>query len=263
MQSSSFGELLKRWRTARRYTQEALAFDAEVSTRHLSFLEGGKAAPSRQMVLVLASALDLPLRDRNTLLLAAGYAPVYRVSPLDDAGHIRHALERIVRQQEPYPAVVYDRGGDLVLMNTPAQTWLPLLLEDPNDDRARRNVHHALFSPAGMRNFVIDWEKAAGFLIARLRREIAAAPDDDVLLKLHDELLAYPDVKTSLAKFDGTADAGPFLPIHVKRGDVELKLFSTLTTLGTPLDVTAQELTIESFFPADDATERMLRSVAV
>jgi transcriptional regulator with XRE-family HTH domain len=254
----SFGTELKRWRTARRLSQEALAFDAEISTRHLSFLEGGKSQPSRQMVLVLASALDLPLRERNTLLLSAGFAPAYRSSPLDgdEGAEVRAVLHRILEKHEPYPAVVYDRAGDVVLMNNAASRLLPLFIADPGDERAARNVHHALLSPAGVRPFVVDWPAAAAFLVERLRKEVAAGVDGDPLAAVLTDVLKYDGVPREAQT--PPAHAGPYLSFHLVRGDVAVRLFSALTTLGTPLDVTAQELTIESFFPADASTAAFL-----
>lgn len=256
---SSFGAQLKRWRTARRLTQEALAFDAEVSTRHLSCLESAKAQPSREMVLVLGSALDLPLRERNGLLLAAGFAPAYRESPLDgDEGEqVRSTLDLILAKHEPYPALVYDRRGDVVRMNAAALSWMPRLLADPADERVVRNVHHAFMSPAGIRPFIVHWQRSAACLLERLRREVAVAVDGDPLRAVLADVLRYDGVADVLA-LPGTG--GPFLAFDIVRGDLELRTFSTLTTLGTPLDVTAQELTIESFFPADAATETVFAS---
>jgi transcriptional regulator with XRE-family HTH domain len=252
-----FGAQLKRWRTARRLTQEALAFDAEISTRHLSFLEGEKAKPSREMVLLLGSALDLPLRDRNALLVAAGFAPAYRESPFDgpDGALVRSTLERIVKKHEPYPALVYDRRGDIVHMNDAAATWLPRLLADLSDMRVVRNVHHALLSPNGVRPFIVDWAHSAACLIERMRCEVANSVDHDPLRETLAEVMKYEGVRDIVPPGTGQQ---PFLPFDFQRDGLTLRTFSTLTTLGTPMDVTAQELTIESFFPSDDATERLL-----
>lgn len=252
-----FGTELKRWRTARRLTQEALAFDAEISTRHLSFLEGEKAKPSREMVLLLASALDLPLRERNALLIAAGFAPAYRESPFDgpDGALVRSTLDRILQKHEPYPALVYDRRGDIVRLNDAAGTWLPRLIADLTDMRVVKNVHHALLSPNGVRPFIVDWQHSAACLIERMRREVANSVDHDPLRETLADVMKYEGVGDIVPPGTGQQ---PFLPFDFVRDGLTLRTFSTLTTLGTPMDVTAQELTIESFFPADEATERAL-----
>lgn len=264
-QGSPFGALLRRWRANRHLTQEQLADDAEISTRHLSFLEGGKARPSREMVLVLASALELELRDRNLLLGAAGYAPVYRASALQAAAAhtLRTAINLVLRQQEPYGAIVVDRVWNVLRMNEGAQRlFAHLLPTPPSDPRVLTNVAHALFSPEGLRGCLLNWEQVAAFAVQRVHREIAMHPDDGDRLALRDAILAYPDLPARFRAADLDACVDPFLPLHLRCGDEELRLFSTLTTLGTPMDVTAQELIVESYFPADEASDRILRSLA-
>lgn len=263
--AAAFGPLLRRWRGSRRLTQEQLAQQAEVSTRHLSCLEAGKASPSREMVLVLASALDLELRDRNVLLGAAGYAAVYRSSPLEAAGMapVRHALDLMLRQQEPYGAVVVDRLWNVLRMNDGARrTFTGFLPGLPSDPRVASNVLHAVFSPEGLRPAMVNWESVAAATLERLEREIALHPEDDARQTLRDELLAYPGARKVARTADQLGGMEPFIPVHLRRHDLELKLFSTLTTLGTPIDVTAQELVIESWFPADEASDRWLRERA-
>lgn len=263
--AAAFGPLLRRWRSSRRLTQEQLARDAEVSTRHLSCLEGGKASPSREMVLVLASALELELRDRNVLLGAAGYAPLYRASPLEAAGMapLKRAVDLILRQQEPYGAVVVDRLWNVLQWNDGARRLFGMLLPTmPTDPRVLGNVMHALYAPEGLRPVILNWEVVAAFSMERLHREIALHPDDGERLALRDALLSYPGVPERFRHADLVAHVEPFLPLHVRHGAQELRLLTTLTSLGTPLDVTAQELVIESYFPADAATDALLRQWA-
>lgn len=261
----AFGLLLRRWRGSRRLTQEQLADQAEVSTRHLSCLESGKASPSREMVLVLASALELELRDRNVLLGAAGYAPLYRASPLQAAGMapLRHALDLLLRQQEPYGAVVVDRLWNTIQLNEGARRLLLAFLPGtPSDPRVSSNVLHALFSPEGLRGCVVNWEEVAAASMERLHREIALNPEDTERQELRDALLDYPGVPERMGLAGLTGGLEPFVPLHLRLKGQDLRLFSTLTTLGTPLDVTAQELVIESWFPADAESDAFLHALA-
>lgn len=260
---AAFGGLLRRFRGARRLTQEQLASDAEISTRHLSFLETGKALPSREMVLVLASALELELRDRNVLLGAAGYAAVYRASPLDapQMAPVRRVLGLLLKQQEPFGAVVVDRAWNVLLWNEGArrlfQRFLPQ--DGGTDARALGNVMHALFAPGGLRRSLVNWEQVASLALERLDREIALRPHEDEHRQLREAILAYPDVAALLSS-KAWHGADPFVPLHLRQGEAEVRLLSTLTTLGTAQDITAQELTIESYFPADEASEAFLRA---
>lgn len=259
--ASTFGPLLRQWRQTRSYSQARLAADAEVSTRHLSFLETGRSAPSREMVLILTSALDLPLRERNTLLGAAGFAPVYRESPLasPEMAGVRRALEHVLAQQEPYGAVVVDRLWNVQRMNQGALRMLGYWL-DPRTTPpiVTRNMLHAVFHPAGLRPCMVNWEAVAGALAMRVHRE---ALEDEALRAELDKLLAYPDVPKSFAALDLAAPQEVLLPVHLRRGEVEVRLFSMLSTIGTPLDVTAAELRVESYFPADDASDAWIRSL--
>ncbi len=262
--NGSFGPLLRRWRGSRRLTQEQLALEAEISTRHLSCLENGKASPSREMVLVLASALELELRDRNVMLGSAGFAPVYRASPLEAAGMapLRHAVTLLLRQQEPYGAVVVDRLWNVLQWNQGALRLFGALLQaPPRDPRVGTNVLFALFSPEGLRPWIVNWDQVARFTMERLHREIAQNPDDEERRALRRELLALPGIPERLRTTDLQASVDPFLSMHIRQGPIELRLLSTLTTLGTPLDVTAQELIIESYFPADEESDRVIRAL--
>lgn len=258
----AFGPMLRSWRKGAQLSQQTLAEQAEVSTRHVSFLENGRATPSREMVLALANALELPLRERNALLTAAGFAAVYRESPLDGEHmiHLRRALGRILAQQEPYGAVVLDRYWNIIDMNAGAKRMLGFFVDDLREPRVVQNLMHASFHPAGIRKYVVQWEDAAADLMERLHRE-SRAPGGEQTLELIEALLAYPDVPVRFSQPDVTRRTDPFLPLHLRRNGVDARLFTIIGTLGTPLDVTAQELRIESYFPADDATDAWLKSL--
>jgi transcriptional regulator with XRE-family HTH domain len=262
MNARAFGPLLRQWRAARRISQERLAADAEVSTRHISFIETGRSVPSRSMVLVLASALELPLRERNVLLAAAGYAPAYRESPLgeDADSPLRRTLALILRHQEPYPALGLTPLWDAIDLNRAALRVFGHFMAAPLDPRLATNALHALFHPDGLRPSVVNWAEVAEHVLARLRREALLEPEPSAHLALWQALQAYPDVPRALDVGAPVASPDPWLAMHLKRDDVELRFFTTLTTLGTPLDVAAEELRIESYFPADPATDAWLRA---
>jgi len=258
--TSDFGRMLKHYRSDRGLSQERLADDAEVSTRHLSFLENGRSSPSREMVLVLASALELPLRDRNQLLHAAGFAPVYPSARLDDVSFepIRRALDHLLRAHEPFGAVVVDRDYDLLRVNTGATKLLGWAFEGLTPPpEAMRNLLRATLDPRALASRLVNHAEIARELATRLRHEHAIELDParrarfEALLELTRDV---PSTRSGLPSL-------PVLPVHLRKGDVDLRLITTLTTLGTPLDVTAQELRIESYFPADEASERLLRSL--
>lgn len=256
------GPLLRRWRSSRGLSQLALAEQAEVSTRHISYLENGKAQPSREMVLVLASALDVPLRDRNALLVAAGFAPVYRESGITEPQmvHVRRALDFILERQEPFPALVVNRRWDLLLTNRGAQRLLQHL---PLDFAAlgplARNAMHMLFHPGGLRRYVVNWDELSRVAMARLLHEAHADALGEELQPLVDALMAYPDMPQAYREPSPAHASQVLVPVHTRHEGVELRMFTTVTTLGTPLDITAQELRIECYYPADDATEAWLR----
>jgi len=259
-----FGPLLRQWRTARRMSQQQLAIESEVSTRHISYVETGKSSPSREMVLILASALDLPLRERNSLLASAGFAPVYRETDLSEPEMlpVRQAFETILAHHEPYPAIVLNRGWDLVQMNDAFARLFTFFLKPPFDPIVGKNVMHSLFHPRGVRPYVQNWEEVAGFLIDRLYRESITELETSESRKLLDALLRYPDVPSGMTQIDLTSAPRVCVTVNLEKDGTCLQLFSTLTTLGTPIDVTAQELRIESYFPADEATGEWLRKGA-
>jgi transcriptional regulator with XRE-family HTH domain len=261
---SAFGRALREWRARRGLSQLALAGDAGVSSRHLSFVETGRAQPSREMVLLLVRALDVPLRDRNDLLSAAGYAPVYRATKLDAPAlsQARRALDFVLRQQEPYPAIVIDRHWNILQANGGTGRLVELFLEPSAAAELGLNAMRLMLHPRGFRPHIVNWEAMAAALVQWLHRDILSGLGDAETRRLLDELLAYPGVPRHWGRLDLDVSTDPFLPIEFRRGDVELRYFSMLTSLGTPHDITLQELRIESFYPADSATEDTARRLA-
>jgi transcriptional regulator with XRE-family HTH domain len=259
--SSSVGALLKQWRERRRMSQLDLSMEAEISSRHLSFIETGRSHPSREMVLLLAEALDVPPRARNDLLAAAGYAPIYRESGLDapEMVQFRRALDFMLRQQEPYPAIVLDRYWNILLANEGAGRFTEAFLEPTTADAlGAPNAMRLIFHPQALRPYILNWEPTAAALIQWLHRDLLRSADAGIRFLL-DELLAYPGVPRNWRTLDLDAPTAPFLAIEMQKGDLSLSFFTTLTTLGTPYDITLHELRIESFFPADEATDTALR----
>ncbi|HVR20956.1 MAG TPA: helix-turn-helix transcriptional regulator [Polyangiaceae bacterium] len=261
---SSVGPLLQFWRRSRNLSQLALATQAGVSSRHLSFVETGRANPSREMVLLLANTLDVPLRERNALLLAAGFAPFYLESSLDAPGlsAARGALDAILRQQEPFPAVVMNRHWDILRTNEAATRFFSWLL---GDRRARgpANVVRLMFHPDGLRPFVANWPAVAEALLRRVHREAVGGVPDQATKALLAEILDYPDVSQTLRSTDFSAPLLPIVPVSFRKNERAFDFFSTVTTLGTPQDVTLQEIRIECFFPVNGETERAARELAM
>ncbi len=257
--SDGAGPLLKDWRGRRRRSQLDLAIEAGVSTKHLSFVETGRAKPSRELLLTLARHLDVPLRDRNALLLAAGYAPRYSETAIDDPSmlHVRSSLQRLLTTHDPYPGVVLDRRWNIVLANQAAASLVaglsPALLGPP------MNIFRLSLHPGGLAAITLNFAEWAGYLLAQLRR-LAVMSGDAELAALEDEVLAYPNVAAVVAGGGTAGEETPILvPCRLDMGGVELSLFTTLTTFGTPRDITLDGLAVELFFPADDATEAILR----
>ena len=257
----AFGPLVRHWRTARRMSQLALAAEAEVSARHLCFLETGRAQPSREMVHLLASALDVPLADRNAMLLAAGYAPAYAERGLDapELRHVRRVLTFILERQEPYPAIVVDAGWNTVLMNEATPQIFRHFFDAAALGPLAGNAMHIICHPAGMRRFIVNWEEFAGPLIQTLHREAATAP---AAAALRDVLLAYPGMPERWRVPHADAPVPPVVCMRLKKDGLALAFFSTLTMLATPRDVTLAELRIECFYPGDQATEETARRLA-
>jgi transcriptional regulator with XRE-family HTH domain len=246
------GELIRFWRQRRSLSQLELALDAEVSSRHVSFVETGRARPSREMVLRLAEHLEVPLRERNALLLSAGYAPLYGAHTLDDEpmAPVREALDRFLRAHEPYPAIVIDRHHNLIAANDALQTLLtgvsPELLEPP------ANALRIALHPQGMAPMTVNFGEWSAHLLHRLRREVRITGDEE-LEALYMELASYPGVALQ-PPADDAAGSEIVLPLRLRDGETELAFFSTLATFGTAVDVTLAELSIEAFYPANART---------
>jgi len=258
--ASGVGHLLRDWRQRRRLSQLDLSNEAAVSARHLSFVETGRSKPSRELVLHLAEHLDVPLRERNGLLMAAGYAPVYAERSLDadEMDPVRQALDQILTAHQPFPALIVDRRWDLVAANDAALTLFtagvaPHLLEAPV------NVVRLGLHPDGLGPRVRNLPELAEHLLLRLQRQIAVSPDPD-LVALHEEVTGYPGVADHRASTTADPASLLFVPMTFESPDgTVLSLFSTLATFGTALDITLAELSIEAFFPADAATAEALR----
>jgi len=261
-----FGSLLKAWRAARRYSQLELASETQVSQRHLSFLESGRANPSRDMVLHLAQVLRVPLRERNELLVAAGFAPLYPERALDDTGMaaIRLALETTLRHHEPFPALVVDRQWNVVLHNAAVDRLIGLLGEPARvwkkvDPAGGRNLMRLTLHPKGLQPLVVDWPGTATALLMRLQAEVQANPANTGLQELLVDLRALPGVPSA----GHTAGAQssmqvPVLTLKLRQGNATLEFFSMICTFGTALDLTADELRLELLFPSDDITAQFL-----
>ena len=257
----SIGHLLREWRRRRLLSQLDVSLDAAVSARHLSFVETGRAKPSRELVLHLAEHLDVPLRERNALLLAAGYAPAYAETPLDDEAMapVRAALEKILAGHSPFPAVIVDRRWDIVSANATAMALLgdgvaPELLEPPV------NAMRVCLHPDCLAPRIVNLRDYGAHLLTRLARQSALAPDLG-LSELAEELRGYPGVERHEAALEPAELL--FAPLQLRAFGHELGFFSTLATFGTALDVTVAELAIESFFPADPETEAALRGLGL
>src|SRR6195952_1586354 len=254
---AGIGHHLREWRQRRRLSQLDLAGDAEISTRHLSFLETGRAAPSREMVLRLAERLDVPLRERNVLLVAAGFAPAFPQRALDDPAlkSARAAIDLVLRAPEPNPALAYDRHWNLVTANRMVAPLLdgvaPHLLGQP------LNILRLAFHPEALAPRTVNLAEWSSHLLERLHRQCEATADPE-LLKLYQELKAYPmPARSGPLSSDNVA-----IPFKLRLGGDVLSFISTTMIFGTPVDITLSELALETFFPADDLTARRMREMA-
>ncbi|HUR89292.1 MAG TPA: helix-turn-helix transcriptional regulator [Ramlibacter sp.] len=255
-----FGDHLKHWRQHRRLSQLDLAQEADISTRHLSFVETGRSVPSREMVLRLAERLDVPLRERNSLLVAAGYAPMYRERPLEDPAlaSARQAVETILKSHEPYPALAVDRHWNLVAANR----MLPHLMQgaDPSLLQAPVNVLRLSLHPRGLASKIANLVQWRVHIFERLRHQVQLTGDSALALLL-EELRGYPVPEGCDERVEGEM-LGVLMPFRFRTPAGTLSFISTTTIFGTPVDVTLQELALETFFPADEATAQALRQLA-
>jgi transcriptional regulator with XRE-family HTH domain len=255
----TFATRLRWWRAQRGYSQLDLAGRAEISQRHLSFLELGRASPSRDMVLRLAAALDVPLRQQNALLLAGGFAPVWRETDLGapELKQVRAALDYILAQQEPFPAVAVDRRWNLLKANAGAGRLVEFLV-GPLPPGVPVNLADALVAPDVLRPFLENWAEVVRYFIRTVEAD-AASDGTTETAALLERLVGYAGVRAAMSTAAADFAAGPILPMRFRKGDVSLRLFTTIATLGTPQDITLQELRVECFFPMDDDTAATLR----
>ena len=256
------GLLLREWRAARRLSQLDLALDANISARHLSCIETGKSQPSRTLLMRLADVLDMPLRERNALLRAGGYAPSYPESGLDTPalGRINQAIAFILEQQEPYPAFLMNRHWDVLAANKAAQRVSDFLLDGRPGKHT--NMLRTVFDPDDLRCRMTNWDDVGSTLIGHLHALVAGSPTDANARALLDEILAYPDVPSRWRLRDLDSPPAPLLTTEFSHRGVALSFFSTITTFGTPRDITIDELHIESCFPMDEATAQFCREAA-
>jgi transcriptional regulator with XRE-family HTH domain len=247
----SLGQLLRDWRAARGMSQMDVALRAGFSTRHVSFIENGRTQPSRHALLAIAETLDVPLRDRNRILEAAGYAGVYRQTPLaaDEMSHVRGVLQFILDRHEPHAAVVLDRYANCVMGNASSMRLLGSLV-DSSLLVGEVNLLRATFHPLGLRRWIVNWSEVSHHLLGRAERELGELRNDDAGMALLDEIRGYAGTSAPLER--GPLAFDLLLPVHIRTESIDVKLFSTIMTLGTPQDVTLQELRIETFFPADN-----------
>lgn len=256
---TTFGSLLREWRERRHLTQLDLSLRADVSTKHLSYLETGRSNPSREMVLELAEHLEVPLRDRNELLVAAGFAPAYGERPLDapEMAVVRAAIDQVLEGHEPYPAIAVDRYWNLVSMNAAAAVLasaVPPELMGPPPNVYRMSLH-----PDGLARLVINFAEFAHHLLARLRHDARVSADPE-LGALLEEVESYPTVR-ALPR-PSIDHRSVVVPVRLRHPRGELAMFTTIATFGTPVDVTVAELALETFFPADAETAHRLQRLA-
>jgi transcriptional regulator with XRE-family HTH domain len=256
-----FAARLVSWRRQRGLSQLQLALAAECSQRHVSFLELGRTRPSRDMVLRLASVLAVPLRATNEMMLAAGHAPVWSETPFDAAmlAPVRSALDYMLAQQEPFPAVVVDRRWNLLQANQGAIALVEFLV-GPLAPGTAVNLADALCAPDVLRPHLVNWPEVVRYFLRSVETD-ALADGTAETATLSQRLLGYEGVRAAAAIAPGAIDA-PVLPMHFRKGVTTLRLFTTIATLGTPQDITLQELRIESFFPIDEATGAVFRDWA-
>ena len=261
-QKSNFPARLASLRKWRGLSQLQLAAALDCSQRHVSFLELGRTQPSREMMQRLSVALALSLRQSNDLLLAAGFAPVWSDTPFDDEllAPVRQALDFILAQQEPYPAVVVDRRWNLLQANKGAVAMVEFLV-GPLTPGAAVNLADALVAPDVLRRYLTNWQEVVAYFVRSVEVDAAADATAETAV-LRDRLLNYPGVQATLARSPAEAVATPVLPMRFAKGELSLELFTTLTTLGMPQDATLQEMRIESFFPMNEATRNVFQQWA-
>lgn len=257
--ATSVGPRIRAWRQKRRLSQFELASRAGFSVRHVSFIETGRAQPSREAVLALGEVLDLSLRERNCLLESAGFAHVFRETPLsaNELAHMRGMLQFILDRHLPYAAVVLDRHSNLLLSNRAASLFFPVLIS-PELSAPNNNILRGTFHPQGSRRWIVNWPQVERHLLSRAELDLGSA-EDPAGAALLAEIRSYASASVVADAHNAPRSSGLLLPLHIRRGDLDLRLFSTIMNVCAPHDVTLQELRVEAFFPADQESERCWR----
>jgi transcriptional regulator with XRE-family HTH domain len=258
------GGVLRAWRAARGVSQLDLAHRSGLSARHLSFIETGRTQPSRQALLTIGEALEMPLRERNRLLEAGGYARVYRQTALeaDEMSHVRGLLQFVLDRHEPYGTVVIDRYWNVIMSNAAASRSLPAFSDPALWTSPPVNLLRLVFHPQGLRQFIVNWAEVSHHLVLRAHRELGGPDEDERGAALLAGLHQYPGVPARPVAPPPSTISDLILPVHLRKDGIDIRTFSTIMTLGTPQDVTLQELRIETFFPADEASDHLLRAMA-
>lgn len=260
---TGFPLLLKTWRQKRRLSQLDLALSSGVSQRHVSFLESGRANPSRSMILQLSETLDVPLRERNAWLTAAGFAPIFRTRPLEDPqmSQVMNAVQMMLTNHEPFPAIALDRAWNIRMSNTPFEMMSTMLGGDlwQRVGGTQRNLMRLFFHPHGIRPLITNWTAIGPLIWHRAQREAEALGGQE-MKEVLAELSPYQDANTLWAAAD--AALVPVMPFDIETNGLRISMFAVIATFGTAQDVTADELRIESLFPADAATEALFRAAA-
>lgn len=266
---SSFGSLLKSWREQRKLSQLKLSVEADISQRHLSFLESGRAKPSRDMILLLAEVLDMPLRERNLLLNSAGFTASFQQRDLhsSEMKAVKQALDQMLQHHLPYPAIVIDKNWNLLQANVAAEAFIGLL--GPKEDVWRRvgcverpNIMRLTLHPQGLQPLLKNWQQVCTLLLSRLHREVTADSSNRELCALFNEVIQYHGIPTQWRQTLWSEAPQPVLPLQVGMGEQSLSVFSMISTFGTAIDITADELRVESFFPADDISAAFLQQLS-
>lgn len=264
---TDFAQALRYWRGKRGHSQLRLSADSNISQRHISFLESGRSQPSKALILKLGTVLDIPLRQRNAMLLAAGFAPAYQERKLSDPElkSVKQALDFMLAQQAPYPALVVDRLWNLVMANGPATMMMRWLLDVPADQVLPHegvNILKLSLDETALRKYIVNWQDVCADLLQWIQREAMSDGPGSEATTLLEELAALPGIKAATHSPNLDTRTLPFLTMMLRKGDVTLNLFTCIATMGTPHDVTLHELRIENFFPADDATAEWFKSRA-
>ncbi len=252
---SPFGEQLRYWRKSKGFSQLDLALDAGVSSKHISFLETGRNKPSRKMVLLLSSTLELPLRNRNELLLSAGFSENYSRTLIHkkEMESIRNILDMMLAKHEPYPAIVLDWDWNVLMGNRSYNNMLKWMKSLQAGFSSSSNIVELIFDPKGLKPFISNWEEVASSVIQRLHREKMENKNRHKILL--ERLLSYPGTPSHWRSLNFKKSSEPIIYVEFKIEEVSLKLFTTLSSFGTPIDVTSEEIVIEQYFPADEITK--------